>query len=296
VTLLVRLFAFALGAIFGSFLNVCILRWPRERSIVRPRSRCPHCGNQLQWFENIPIFSWIALRGRCRCCDEWISVQYPLVELLVAMGWVLAVNTYGPTLTAFRVAAFGTLLLGVAVTDLRDYLIPDGFTLTGLVFALVMAAVAYVRGDASPFATPYEAIIGACAGAGMIAIVGWVGEIATGKEAMGLGDVTLMAFVGAALGPQRALITVFLGAMRGSAPWLGIVFVALLGIAFIGIAGALFPMLHGDVSASASDVRGERTLTLAPPVMLAFLVVVLGLYVPASLDTLLRHAAAALGG
>ena len=84
--------------------------------------------------------------------------------------------------------------------------------------------------------------------------------------------------------------------MRGSAPWLGVVFVALLGIAFIGIAGALFPMLHGDVSASAGDVRGERPLALAPPAVLAFLVVVLGLYVPAGLDTLLRHAAAALGG
>ena len=102
--LLARIYAFAFGAIFGSFLNVCILRCPRERSIVKPRSRCPHCGNQLQWFENIPIVSWIALRGRCRCCDEWISVQYPLIELLVAVGWVLAVNAYGPTFTAFRVA------------------------------------------------------------------------------------------------------------------------------------------------------------------------------------------------
>jgi leader peptidase (prepilin peptidase) / N-methyltransferase len=223
VTLWYQIYAFAFGAVIGSFLNVCILRWPREKSIVRPRSRCPSCGHQLEWFENVPIFSWLALRGRCRCCDEWISVQYPIIELIVAVGWVLAVNTYGPTLTAVRVAIFGTILFGVAMTDIRDYLIPDGFTLSGLIFALVMAAVGYVRLDASPFAGPYDAIVGACAGAGMIAIVGWIGEIATGKEAMGLGDVTLMAFVGAALGPQRALITVFLGATLGAVAFLAIV-------------------------------------------------------------------------
>jgi leader peptidase (prepilin peptidase) / N-methyltransferase len=223
VTLLSQIYAFAFGAVIGSFLNVCILRWPREKSIVRPRSRCSSCGHQLEWFENVPIFSWLVLRGRCRCCDEWISVQYPIIELIVAIGWVLAVNAFGPTLTAVRVAIFGTILFGVAMTDLRDYLIPDGFTLSGLIFALVMAAVGYIRLDASPFAGPYDAIVGACAGAGMIAIVGWIGEIATGKEAMGLGDVTLMAFVGAALGPQRALITVFLGATLGAVAFLGVV-------------------------------------------------------------------------
>ena len=223
MTLLFQIYAFAFGAVIGSFLNVCILRWPRERSIVRPRSRCPSCGHQLEWFENVPIFSWIALRGRCRCCDEWISIQYPIIELIVAIGWVVAITSFGPTLTAVRVAIFGTILFGVAVTDLRDYLIPDGFTLSGLIFALAMAAAGYVRGDLSPFAGPYDAIVGACAGAGMIAIVGWIGEIATGKEAMGLGDVTLMAFVGAALGPQRALITVFLGATLGAVAFLGVV-------------------------------------------------------------------------
>jgi leader peptidase (prepilin peptidase)/N-methyltransferase len=92
-----------------------------------------------------------------------------------------------------------------------------------LILVLAMAAVGYIRGDVSPFAGPYDAVIGACAGAGMIAIVGWIGEIATGKEAMGLGDVTLMAFVGGALGPQRALITVFLGATLGAVVFLGVV-------------------------------------------------------------------------
>jgi leader peptidase (prepilin peptidase)/N-methyltransferase len=222
-TLFYQVYAFAMGAVIGSFLNVCILRWPRERSIVRPRSRCPSCGHQLEWFENIPVFSWIFLRAKCRVCEEPISIQYPLIELTVAIGWVLSVNAFGPTFTAIRVAVFGTILLGVAVTDLKEYLIPDGFTLSGLVIALLTTAVGFIRGDASPFASPYDAMIGACAGAGLIAIIGWIGEIAMGKEAMGLGDVTLMAFVGAALGPQRAITTVFLGALLGTVAWVGII-------------------------------------------------------------------------
>ena len=208
--------AFLVGACFGSFLNVCIVRWPLERSIMRPRSRCPQCGNQLQWYENIPILSWVALRGRCRCCDERISAMYPLIELAVAIGWLLSVHYYGPTFLAARVAVFGTILLGVAMTDIKHYLIPDGFTLFGLMFALVTSVIAFFRGEFLVFATPYDALVGACTGAGMIAIVGWLGEVVTKREAMGLGDVTLMAFVGAALGPTRALITVFVGATLGA--------------------------------------------------------------------------------
>jgi leader peptidase (prepilin peptidase)/N-methyltransferase len=214
--LLAQIYAFIAGACAGSFLNVCVHRWPRERSVVRPRSRCPSCGNQLAWFENVPILSWIALRGKCRCCDEPISVEYPIVELTVAVGWLLALNHYGFNFTALRVAIFGTTLLGVALTDAKHYLIPDGFTLFGFMFALVTSVIAFFRAETQPFAAPYDALIGACAGAGMIAIVGWLGEVVRKKEAMGLGDVTLMAFVGAALGPTKALITVFLGAMLGA--------------------------------------------------------------------------------
>jgi leader peptidase (prepilin peptidase)/N-methyltransferase len=214
--LFVKLYAFVLGACVGSFLNVCISRWPLERSVLRPRSRCPKCGNQLSWFENVPMVSWIALRARCRCCDERISVMYPVVELSVALGWLAAVHFYGPTLMAVRVAVFGTVLLGVAITDAKHYLIPDGFTVFGLMFTLAMSIVGFFVGETQVFATPYDALVGACAGAGMIAIAGWLGEVVTRREAMGLGDVTLMAFVGAALGPTKALITVFVGATLGA--------------------------------------------------------------------------------
>lgn len=229
VSILAQIYAFVVGACIGSFLNVCIVRWPAERSVLRPRSRCPSCANQLAWFENVPMLSWVALRGKCRCCDEPISIMYPLVELVVAIGWLLTVQHFGVTLTALRVAMFGTILLGVAMTDAKHYLIPDGFTLSGLVFMLATSVIAFFLGETQVFATPYDALVGACAGAGMIAIVGWLGEVMTKREAMGLGDVTLMAFVGAALGPTRALITVFLGATLGAVAFAGVVIpVALL--------------------------------------------------------------------
>lgn len=216
-------YAFIVGAAVGSFLNVCIARWPRDLSVVRPRSRCPYCGHQLAWFENIPIVSWLALRARCRCCDEPISVQYPLVELTVALAWMLAVMEYGVSFTAFRLAMFVTILLGIAITDLKHYLIPDGFTVFGLFFFVATSVIAVFVGDGALFAGPYDALVGASAGAGIVAIVGWLGEAALKKEAMGMGDVTLMAFAGAALGPKLAIITVFLGATLGALTFLLVV-------------------------------------------------------------------------
>ena len=217
-------YALLVGLCVGSFLNVCVSRWPRELSVIRPRSRCPSCGHQLAWFENIPLLSWIALRARCRCCDEPISFIYPLGELTVGLVWALSVWQFGATLTALRVAVFVTILVGVALTDLQHYLIPDGFTITGVLFMLAGSLVAPFLGDSALFPGPYDALVGACAGAGLIAVVGWLGEAALGREAMGMGDMTLMAFVGAALGPSRAIATVFVGATIGAVAFLAIVY------------------------------------------------------------------------
>jgi leader peptidase (prepilin peptidase)/N-methyltransferase len=217
-------FAFLIGLCVGSFLNVCIARWPAELSVIRPRSRCPDCGYQLAWYENVPVVSWLALRARCRCCDEPISAIYPLGEILVGALWALCVARWGATFTALRVAVFLTILTGVALTDLRHYLIPDGFTVTGLLWTLGTALVAPFLGETLMFAGPYDALIGACAGAGLIAIVGWLGEAALKREAMGMGDMTLMAFVGAALGPARAISTVFLAAAMGAIVFLSVVY------------------------------------------------------------------------
>jgi leader peptidase (prepilin peptidase) / N-methyltransferase len=207
---------FFLGASIGSFLNVCVSRWPADQSVVKPRSRCPRCGAAIAWYDNIPVLSWLALRARCRGCALPISAQYPLVELAVGALFVTTYVAFGPTFTMLRVAIGITILLGIALTDLQHYVIPDGFTVTGFLFAMVAPLVALALGDAGPFAGPWDALIGACVGAGIIAIVGWLGEVAVGKEAMGQGDITLMAFVGAMVGPGRALLTVFVAALLGT--------------------------------------------------------------------------------
>jgi leader peptidase (prepilin peptidase)/N-methyltransferase len=214
---------FLFGASIGSFLNVCVARWPAGLSVVRPRSRCPRCERPIAWYDNIPLVSWLVLRAKCRGCALPISAQYPLVELAVGVLWVLAVLEFGPGFTALRVGIAATLLLGVLLTDLIHYVIPDGFTLTGFLFALAAAPAAVYLGEVGPFAGPWDAIVGACAGAGLIAIVGWLGEIALGKEAMGQGDVTLMAMVGAMVGPARAFLTIFVAAAIGSAVFLLVV-------------------------------------------------------------------------
>lgn len=214
---------FVIGASIGSFLNVCIARWPAELSVVKPRSRCPRCERPIAWHENIPVLSWLLLRGKCRGCQLPISMQYPLVELVVALGWVACVLAWGLSLEALRVAVFGTMLFGVAVTDAKHYLIPDGFTVFGLLFVLAMSLVGLLVGDPSNFATPWNAFIGACAGAGAITIIGWLAEVVMKREAMGFGDTTLMAVVGAALGPERALLTILGGAFVGAAFFLLVV-------------------------------------------------------------------------
>jgi leader peptidase (prepilin peptidase) / N-methyltransferase len=215
---------FLMGATIGSFLNVCISRWPLNLSVVRPRSRCPRCERAITWYENVPILSWIALRGRCRGCRLPISVQYPLVELGVALIWVAAFVVYQTDwFLALRVSVFATVLAGIAVTDLKHYLIPDGFTVFGLIWLFATSLAATMKGDPGMFATPYDAVVGACVGAGAISIIGWLGEVALGKEAMGFGDVTLMAVVGAALGPPRTLLTIFAGAAVGAVVFIAIV-------------------------------------------------------------------------
>ena len=220
---IVNVFAFALGACFGSFLNVCIGRWPAGMSIVRPASRCPSCERPIRAYENVPIFGWLALRGRCAGCSVAISPQYPLVELLIAMVWLSTAYLFGPTLLALRVAVFITLMIGIAITDAKHYVIPDGFTIFGLLWLLATSFVALVAASQSSFASPYDAIFGALAGAGAIAIAGWLGEAALKREAMGFGDVTLMAVIGAAVGPQRALLTIFIGAGLGVVVFVGFV-------------------------------------------------------------------------
>lgn len=222
--ILFGVYAFALGACVGSFLNVCISRWPENLSVIRPRSRCPNCGHQISALENVPIVSWMALRGRCRGCGEPISIQYPAVELLVGFLWLGAFVLYGPTFNGLRVAVFATVMAGIAITDAKHFLIPDGFTVFGLFWQLATVFIALFVGGGEPFARPWDAILGMCVGAGAISIVGWLGEVWLKRPAMGFGDVTLMAVVGAAVGPPRALLTIFLAAVIAPVVLLAVVY------------------------------------------------------------------------
>ena len=221
--LLIWAVIFLFGASLGSFLNVCISRWPAELSVVSPRSRCPRCAKAIAWYDNIPLVSWIVLRGKCRGCGLPISAQYPLIELVVGVIWVLTVWYFGLSLTSLRLGLAATILLGVMMTDLQHYMIPDGFTVTGFLIAMVMPIIAMFVGDQGPFAGPWDALVGACAGAGLIVIVGWLGEVALGKEAMGAGDATLMAMIGAMVGVERSFLTVFVAAGIGAGVFLLVV-------------------------------------------------------------------------
>lgn len=202
-------FAAALGAILGSFLNVLILRLPKEESVVFPGSKCPLCQTPIAWYDNIPVVSWLVLGGKCRSCGAGISVQYPLVELIVAVLWGLAAWHYGATLSALTAAVFGTTLLGIAVTDARHYLIPDEFSLGGLALGLLLS----VRGGLGGLV---DAAIGAAVGFAVLYAVAVLGEKAFGKEAMGGGDIKMMAMVGAFVGWQGVLLTIFLGSLLGT--------------------------------------------------------------------------------
>ena len=220
------IFGFALfGACFGSFLNVCVSRWPAGLSVVKPASRCPKCEREIRWHENVPVFGWLRLGGKCAGCALPISIEYPIVEMTVALLWAGSAYLAGYGLDALRLATFATIMLGITLTDAKHYVIPDGFTVFGFLFLLVTSVIAFF--NATPeqwFVAPVEAMFGACAGAGFIAIIGWLGEVALKKEAMGFGDATLMAVVGAAIGPTRAIITVFVAAALGATAFLCIVY------------------------------------------------------------------------
>jgi leader peptidase (prepilin peptidase) / N-methyltransferase len=212
------IFAAIFGALIGSFLNVCILRWGAEpkQSVVHPRSRCPRCGRMLAWYDNIPVLSWLILRARCRGCGEPISVQYPLIELATAGIWAFMAWRHGLTLETLRGGIFGTILLGIAMTDARAYIIPNEFTWGGLVIGLLFSAIA-------GFASFGLSVLGAAVGFGLLWLVAMAGTWVFREDAMGGGDIKMMAMVGAFVGWHGVLLTIFLGAFTGS-----LVFVPLL--------------------------------------------------------------------
>ncbi|MGH7458043.1 MAG: prepilin peptidase [Longimicrobiaceae bacterium] len=203
------LLAALVGASVGSFLNVCVYRLPRGESVVNPGSRCPGCGYPVRWHDNLPVFGYLALRGRCRDCGGRISPRYPLVEIATAALWVAAVALHGVGWEGLASAVLFTLLLGIALTDAASYTIPDLFTWGGLALGL---ALAWVR----PEITFWQSLGGAALGFGLLFMVGVVGEWLFRKPAMGGGDIKMMAMVGSFLGPVGVVLTIFLGALLGT--------------------------------------------------------------------------------
>ena len=196
-----------LGLAIGSFLNVCIYRLPEGKSIVRPRSACPGCGHLIAALDNIPVLSFLILRGRCRHCGMRISLQYPLVEILCPLILILVYRQFGFSLGFFGYGVFALGLVVIFFTDVNRRIIPDRVTYPGIVLGLVF------RAFSSDILT---GLIGAAAGFGLLLLVAWFGRLLFRKEAMGGGDIKLAAMVGAFLGWKLLLVGLFLSFLIGA--------------------------------------------------------------------------------
>ncbi len=212
---LLSLYVFVVGAVVGSFLNVVVYRLPRDRSLVRPRSACPHCGAAIRWFDNVPLLSWLLLRGRCRDCRGRISVRYPLVELAAGLAAVLALARFGLTLVAAEVVVFVWVSIALGLIDLEHQLLPDVMTYPAMVLGLVASW-------AGGFATLIQSVLGLVVGALLptLVIIGY--KLVRGEEGMGWGDVKYLAAIGAVVGVRDCMWVLVLAAVAGAAVGIGL--------------------------------------------------------------------------
>lgn len=202
------------GLFIGSFLNVCIYRIPRNESIIWPGSRCPKCGKPVRAWDNIPVISYLVLRGRCRFCSEPISVRYPVVELLSALMAVSMLYRFGPTLAFVIYYAWACVLLVITFIDLDFQIIPDRLSLGGILVGLPLVSFLPV--------TYRDALMGLVVGGGLLLAVIYGYYFLTGKEGMGGGDVKLLAMIGVFTGWQGVLFTTFASSLIGTLvgiPW-----------------------------------------------------------------------------
>jgi leader peptidase (prepilin peptidase)/N-methyltransferase len=224
---------FALGLCFGSFLNVCIYRLPLGKSVVTPRSACPHCGDLIPLYHNVPVLSWLILRGKCRACKQPISSRYLLIELLTGVLFLSCYAHFGLTLAALKCAVLGYLLLGLIFTDAETKLLPDAMTLPGLALGIAFSLVVPVNDLASRIIPGMvstamrgeiswrlwslsDSLLGAAVGASFLYGAAAIYLRARGVEGMGFGDVKLMALIGAFLGTKLTVLTIFAASLTGS--------------------------------------------------------------------------------
>lgn len=217
-------FAFLLGTAIGSFLNVCIYRMPLAgRSVMRPTfSFCFSCGTTLSWYDNLPLLSYLWLWGRCRRCGAVYSSRYFWIELLTGLMFLLLFLHLGPSLAFLTLIVFGCFLIVITFTDIDEYIIPDEISLGGIVVGLVFSMAAWwLDRLAVPLTEglgvrhPGMALLGAILGGGGLYLIGWLGSLAFRRDAMGLGDVKLLAMMGTFIGPVNVVLTVPLASFIG---------------------------------------------------------------------------------
>lgn len=226
------LFAFAIGLLFGSFLNVCIARLPAHQSVVTPRSHCNSCGHLIRWYDNIPILSWIALRGQCRDCNAQISWHYPAIELAVGLWFAQAAARtgflynlheqasdlqdspfYGTQVEILSLTILGFLLIGLMVMDWQTHRLPDAFTLPGIVVGFALTCVqslfltSFNKHEA--LSLSLHRVAGIVAAALLLLTIRWIYQAVRKREGMGMGDVKMLAMIAAFLGLSQTLLALF---------------------------------------------------------------------------------------
>ena len=200
---------FILGMIVGSFSNVCIYRIPRNESIIYPASHCPKCRSNISLKDNIPLISYILLKGRCRNCKSKISIRYPVVELLTGLIYLIIYLIYGLSIQSLIYIILSSALIIIAFIDLNEQIVPDVISLPGIVIGFIISFFV-------PYISFINSALGVFVGGGIILVIGLVGSVIFKKEAMGGGDVKLAAMIGAFLGWRYIIISLFLGFFLGA--------------------------------------------------------------------------------
>jgi leader peptidase (prepilin peptidase)/N-methyltransferase len=190
---MILFFVFVLGAVIGSFLNVCIVRLPRGESLIRPPSHCPRCNKPIRFYDNIPIVSYMLLRGKCRYCNNPISLQYPVVEALTGLLAIALFMKYGPSMQFLLLFLFSSALLIITFIDLAHQIIPDAISIPGIPCGIGASLLV-------PMVSWQESLLGILAGGGLLLFIAVGYKWITGREGMGGGDIKLLAMMGAWLG------------------------------------------------------------------------------------------------
>lgn len=204
-----EIWVFIFGLCIGSFLNVCIYRLPQSKSIVHPRSMCPQCGTLIRFYDNLPILSYLLLRGKCRHCKAPISFRYPVVEMLSGLFAVSIFLKYGTSLEAAIYYTFIATLLVITFIDIDHQIIPDMITLPGI-------PICFAASFALPQITYIESLLGILIGGGSLFAVAWLYHLLTKKEGMGGGDIKLLGMMGAIIGWKGVLFTIFVASAIGT--------------------------------------------------------------------------------